>query len=81
MPRADPGDVLRVSRRLGQLTYPWSLHAGPTLALPVGFHPGSGMPVGVQLTAPEDAEDVLFAAGLWFQQQTTWHTRRPPVTA
>ncbi len=81
VPRADPDDVLRVSRRLGQLTYPWSLHAGPTLALPVGFHPVSGMPVGVQLTAPEDAEDVLFAAGEWYQQQTTWHTRRPPVTA
>jgi aspartyl-tRNA(Asn)/glutamyl-tRNA(Gln) amidotransferase subunit A len=81
VPRADPVDVLRVSRRLGQLTYPWSLHAGPTLALPVGFHPVSGMPVGVQLTAPEDAEDVLFAAGLWFQQQTDWHTRRPPGVA
>ncbi|MCO7219033.1 amidase [Klenkia sp. PcliD-1-E] len=79
VPRADPDDVLRVSRRLGQLTYPWSLHAGPTLALPVGFHPVSGMPVGVQLTAPEDAEDVLFAAGLWYQQQTDWHTRRPPA--
>ncbi|MEI4273728.1 amidase [Klenkia sp. LSe6-5] len=81
VPRADPDDVLRVSRRLGSLTYPWSLHAGPTLALPVGSHPVSGMPVGVQLTAPEDAEDVLFAAGLWFQQQTDHHTRRPPVTA
>ena len=81
VPRADPDDVLRVSRRLGSLTYPWSLHAGPTLALPVGFHPESGMPVGVQLTAPEDAEDVLFAAGLWFQQQTDHHTRRPPTSA
>ncbi|SDN85313.1 aspartyl-tRNA(Asn)/glutamyl-tRNA(Gln) amidotransferase subunit A [Klenkia soli] len=79
VPRRDPDDVLRVSRRLGQLTYPWSLHAGPTLALPVGFHPVSGMPVGVQLTAPEDAEDVLFAAGLWFQQRTDHHTRRPPT--
>jgi aspartyl-tRNA(Asn)/glutamyl-tRNA(Gln) amidotransferase subunit A len=79
VPRADPDDVLRVSRRLGSLTYPWSLHAGPTLALPVGFHPASGMPVGVQLTAPEDAEDVLFAAGEWYQQQTAWHTHRPPA--
>ncbi|CAB4929407.1 unannotated protein [freshwater metagenome] len=81
VPRADPDDVLRVSRRLGQLTYPWSLHAGPTLALPVGRHPQSGMPVGVQLTAPVDAEDVLLAAGLWFQEQTSWHTARPPVVS
>jgi aspartyl-tRNA(Asn)/glutamyl-tRNA(Gln) amidotransferase subunit A len=81
VPRADPDDVLRVSRRLGQLTYPWSLHAGPTLALPVGRHPQSGMPVGVQLTAPVDAEDVLLAAGLWFQEQTAWHTARPPAVS
>ncbi len=50
-------------------------HAGPA----GGVHPDSGMPVGVQLTAPEDAEDVLLAAGLWYQQQTDWHTRRPPT--
>ncbi|KQS58611.1 glutamyl-tRNA amidotransferase [Geodermatophilus sp. Leaf369] len=75
VPRADPDDVLRVSRRLGQLTYPWSLHAGPTLALPVGFHPGSGMPVGVQLTAPEDAEDVLLAAGAWLFNHRLSHGR------
>lgn len=81
VPRADPDDVLRVSRRLGQLTYPWSLHAGPTLALPVGRHPRSGMPVGVQLTGPVDGEDVLIAAGLWFQERTAWHTARPPVPA
>ncbi len=79
VPRSDPDDVLRVSRQLGRLTYPWSLHAGPTLALPVGRHPRSGMPVGVQLTGPVDGEDVLLAAGLWFQQQTAWHTPRPPI--
>ena len=27
----------------------------------------------------EGAEDVLFAAGLWFQARTTWHTARPPA--
>ncbi|WP_200938856.1 amidase [Modestobacter sp. Leaf380] len=81
VPRADPDDVVRVSRRLGQLTYPWSLHAGPTLALPVGRHPRSGMPVGVQLTGPVDGEDSLFAAGLWFQERTAWHTARPPVVS
>ncbi len=79
VPRADPDDVLRVSRVLSRLTYPWSLHAGPTLALPVGRHPRSGMPVGAQLTAPVDGEDLLLAAGLWFQQRTAWHTARPPL--
>nr|WP_246406813.1 amidase [Modestobacter versicolor] len=71
-------DVLAVSRRLAQLTAPWSLHAGPTLSLPAGRHPVSGMPVGLQLTAAVGGEDLLLDAGAWFQQRTPWHTLRPP---
>jgi len=79
VPRAAPGDVVAVSRRLGFLTYPWSLHAGPTLALPAGLHPTSGMPAGVQLTGPVGGEDGLFAVGAWYQSRTSWHDLRPPV--
>jgi aspartyl-tRNA(Asn)/glutamyl-tRNA(Gln) amidotransferase subunit A len=74
----DADDVLRATRRLGRLTAPWSLHAGPTLALPVGRHPGSGMPVGAQLTAAVGGEDLLLDAGAWFQERTRWHTAVPP---
>jgi aspartyl-tRNA(Asn)/glutamyl-tRNA(Gln) amidotransferase subunit A len=73
-------DVLALTRRLALLTAPWSLHAGPTLALPVGRHPVSGMPVGAQLTAPVGGEDALLDAGAWFQEQTTWHTATPPCS-
>jgi aspartyl-tRNA(Asn)/glutamyl-tRNA(Gln) amidotransferase subunit A len=76
----DP-DVLAVTRRVGELTAPWSAHLGPTLALPVGPHPGSGMPVGVQLTGPAGSEDLLFAAGATFQRRTSWHELRPPLHA
>ena len=79
VPVAEPGDVVGVSRRLGFLTYPWSLHAGPTLALPAGRHPASGMPVGVQVTGPPGSEEALFAAGAWYQSRTAWHELRPPV--
>jgi aspartyl-tRNA(Asn)/glutamyl-tRNA(Gln) amidotransferase subunit A len=71
-------DVLTVTRRLAQLTAPWSLHAGPTLALPAGRHPVSGLPVGLQLTAAVGGENLLLDAGAWFQQRTSWHTLRPP---
>ncbi|MGY1751144.1 amidase [Modestobacter sp. SYSU DS0511] len=74
-------DVLTLTRRLGTLTAPWSLHAGPTLALPVGRHPGSGLPVGAQLTAAVGGEDLLLDAGAWFQQRTGWHTELPPCRA
>ncbi|MGY2078992.1 amidase [Modestobacter sp. SYSU DS0657] len=74
-------DVLTLTRRLGTLTAPWSLHAGPTLALPVGRHPVSGLPVGAQLTAAVGGEDLLLDAGAWFEQRTSWHAELPPCRA
>ncbi len=80
VPPIDGGDdVLAQSRRMGQFTYPWSLHEGPTLAVPVGFHRVSGMPVGMQLTAPVGHEGALFGVGERYQAVTRWHTVRPEV--
>jgi aspartyl-tRNA(Asn)/glutamyl-tRNA(Gln) amidotransferase subunit A len=70
-------DVVALTRRLARFTAPWSLHAGPTLALPVGRHPVSGMPVGAQLTAGIGGEDLLLDAGAWYQSRTCWHQARP----
>lgn len=71
--------VLDQSRRLSELSYPWSLHNGPTLSLPVGFHSASGMPIGAQLTAAHADEAALFTLGRDYQNVTDWHSRRPPV--
>ena len=79
-PVSAEADVLALTRRLALLTAPWSLHAGPTLALPVGRHPVSGMPVGAQLTAAVGGEDLLLDAGAWFQERTEWHTATPPCS-
>jgi aspartyl-tRNA(Asn)/glutamyl-tRNA(Gln) amidotransferase subunit A len=81
VPSARPdADVLTVTRRLAQLSAPWSLHAGPTLALPAGRHGNSGMPVGMQLIGAVGGEDLLLDAGAWFQERTSWHTLRPPCS-
>ena len=78
VPLADAeADVVALTRRLARFTAPWSLHAGPTLALPVGRHPASGMPVGAQLTAAVGGEDLLLDAGAWYQARTCWHQARP----
>jgi aspartyl-tRNA(Asn)/glutamyl-tRNA(Gln) amidotransferase subunit A len=77
-PAAGADDVAALTRRLAQLTSPWSLHAGPTLALPVGRHPVSGLPVGAQLTAGMGGEELLLDAGAWFQERTSWHAAVPP---
>jgi aspartyl-tRNA(Asn)/glutamyl-tRNA(Gln) amidotransferase subunit A len=71
--------VVAQSRRLGQFSYPWSLHDGPTLAVPVGFHPVSNMPIGAQLTAAAGHEELLFEIGRAFQRTTDWHLARPPL--
>ncbi|WP_083883833.1 amidase [Nocardia higoensis] len=78
VPLIDGGaDVIAQSRRMGQFSYPWSLHDGPTLAIPVGFHPDSGMPIGAQLTAAAHHESTLFAVGARYQQFTDWHMAQP----
>ncbi|WP_247596016.1 amidase [Rhodococcus sp. PAMC28707] len=80
VPFIDGGDdVVEQSRRMGQFSYPWSLHNGPTLAVPVGFHSISGMPVGAQLTAAAHQERQLFEVGLRYQQSTDWHLATPPA--
>ncbi|GAC02282.1 aspartyl/glutamyl-tRNA(Asn/Gln) amidotransferase subunit A [Gordonia namibiensis NBRC 108229] len=79
VPRLGGGEtVVAQARRMGQLTYPWSLHDGPTLALPVGVHP-SGMPIGAQLTAARLHEGTLLALAEQIQAHSEWHLRVPPV--
>ena len=64
---------------LGRITYPWALHAGPTLSLPIGFHPQSANPVAIALTAARFAEARLFQVAATYQHDTQWHERWPAV--
>jgi Asp-tRNA(Asn)/Glu-tRNA(Gln) amidotransferase A subunit family amidase len=48
----------------------------PALSLPCGFT-AEGMPVGLQLMAAPNREDLVLAAGAWLQRETDWHTRQP----
>jgi len=75
--RDETTTVIEQSRHMGQMSYPWSLHDGPTLSLPVGFHPFSGMPIGAQITAAHGREQVLFDVAQAYQGVTDWHQRRP----
>jgi aspartyl-tRNA(Asn)/glutamyl-tRNA(Gln) amidotransferase subunit A len=79
VPHADGPDSRRQTLQLGRITYPWALHDGPTLSLPIGFHPASGLPVGVALTAPRFGEAVLFQIACAYQDMTDWHTARPAI--
>ncbi|WP_459546065.1 amidase [Nocardia sp. X0981] len=80
VPFVDGGTgVVAQSRRMAQLTYPWSLHDGPTMSIPIGFHERSAMPIGAQLTAARGGETTLFALAEQLESRTTWHRRLPPL--
>jgi len=57
-------------------TLPANLAGIPGLSLPVGYDK-NGLPVGMQLMGAPFAEDLLFRVGHVYQQETTWHQRKP----
>jgi len=59
-----------------------NLTGHPALVLPAGFlrsATGIEMPQNIMLTGRLDDEATLLDAGLAFERETPWHTRRPPL--
>lgn len=50
----------------------------PALCVPCGFSP-EGLPLSLQFVGPAFSENLLLSLGAWFQSQTDWHARRPPL--
>jgi len=48
----------------------------PALSLPCGYT-GEGLPVGLQLIAAPNRDDLVLALGAWYQRETDWHRRWP----
>jgi aspartyl-tRNA(Asn)/glutamyl-tRNA(Gln) amidotransferase subunit A len=51
----------------------------PTITVPCGFSK-SGMPIGLQISAPNLEEIKALALAHAFERATEWHTRRPALT-
>jgi len=77
VPEIDGTDSRAQTAALGRITYPWALHDGPTLNLPIGFHPTSGLPAGMALSAARGGESTLFQIADRYQRDTDWHLRTP----
>ncbi|MCC7396136.1 MAG: Asp-tRNA(Asn)/Glu-tRNA(Gln) amidotransferase subunit GatA [Planctomycetes bacterium] len=58
------------------LTVPASLAGLPAISLPCGATAG-GLPIGLQLIAPPDREDLLLQVAHVFQQHSDHHLQRP----
>lgn len=50
----------------------------PALSVPCGISK-EGLPIGLQMMAPQWQEAKLLSAAYAFEQATEWHTKKPPV--
>ena len=66
----------RLIARLQAYTAPFNVTGQPTLTFPAGFS-ADGLPIALQLVAPELGEAMLLRAGAAFQDATDWHRRHP----
>lgn len=55
-----------------------NLIGSPALAVPCGFT-RDNLPIGFQFVGPQLSEELLLKIGYAYEQQTSWHTRRPPL--
>ena len=57
-------------------TFPAALAGTPAMSMPCGFSE-DGMPIGLQVMAGHFQEATIIRIGVQYQQQTSWHNRRP----
>ena len=62
-----------------RFTAPFDMSGHPTLTLP-GGQTKDGLPVGFQIAGRPMEEALILRAGHAFQQATSWHRRRPPIS-
>lgn len=67
VPRVDAVDLAASTRELARFTYVWAMYGGPSMSVPCGRHPDSGMPVGLHLAAAPWREDVLLRAAAGYE--------------
>jgi len=61
-------------------TSPFDAYGIPAISIPCGFT-STGMPIGLMIAGPHFAEGKVLALAYAYQQATSWHTKRPPLTA
>jgi amidase len=61
-----------------QYTLPHNIMGTPAISLPLAMS-GSGLPIGVQLSAPPAQEHLLLQLAAQFEAERPWATRVPPL--
>lgn len=68
------------NRRFGggkSATFPAAMAGTPAMSIPCGFN-SDKLPIGLQIMGSHFREDLVLRVGYKYEQNTTWHTRRPP---
>jgi len=74
----ESSDMLSTTHHLTRFTYLFSWAGLPGLSVPCGFT-SAGMPIGMLLNGRPWEETLLFQIGHSYQNDTDWHSRRPPL--
>ena len=56
----------------------FSLASSPAISVPCGFR-SDGMPIGLQIGGRPGGEETVLKVAYAYEQNTTWHTVRPPA--
>ena len=69
---------LQLTRALTRNMGPFNLLGVPAMSVPCGFS-GDELPIGLQIAGRPFDEATVLRAGHAYQQETDWHTWRPPA--
>lgn len=76
----DPFDAFRAGFVQGAFTAIFNVTGQPAISLPLHWS-DSGLPIGVQLSAPFGREDLLIAVAAQLERAQPWRDRTPPAFA
>jgi aspartyl-tRNA(Asn)/glutamyl-tRNA(Gln) amidotransferase subunit A len=69
-------ETVDITWAVSRLTRPANLTGFPAISVPCGFTQG-GLPIGLQLIGRPFAEATVLQLAYAYEQETTWHQRRP----
>ncbi|MBI1210609.1 MAG: amidase [Alphaproteobacteria bacterium] len=77
-PKEIAGHTMTTYHEWMKVVLPVTMSGCPTLAVPAGFGP-TGLPIGLQIVAPNHRERACLELGLSYEQRAPWLSKRPPL--
>ena len=81
-PKIEPDPIIdnkeKTNRNRAGLTTSFSLASSPAISICCGFT-SNNLPIGLQLGGKPFDEQTVFNVAYAYEQNTEWHTRRPPI--